>query len=105
MRNGLPKAVIDGDNEGIVKLVVVEGNGETIGGHIVEPEAGTLIHEIAIAMAGPLPPDTVRQTIHAFPTYSEAVRWAGGGVQVDNAARAGYVLCLKDVSPDDAVVA
>jgi len=94
---GLPKAVIDGENEGIVKLVAVEGSGEIIGGHIVGPEAGTLIHEIAVAMAGPLPADVVRHTIHAFPTYSEAVRWAAGGVPVDKAALVGCVLCLEPI--------
>ena len=101
---GLPKAVIDGDNEGIVKLVAVEGSGEIIGGHIVGPDAGTLIHEIAITMAGPLPADVVRHTIHAFPTYSEAVRWAAGHVPVDKGARVGCIMCLTDVPADDAVV-
>jgi pyruvate/2-oxoglutarate dehydrogenase complex dihydrolipoamide dehydrogenase (E3) component len=100
---GLPKAVIDGDNEGMVKIVAVKGSGEVIGGHIVGPDAGTLIHEIAIAMAGPLPADVVRHTIHAFPTYSEAVRWAAGGVPVDRAIRVGCVLCLKDVPDEEAV--
>jgi pyruvate/2-oxoglutarate dehydrogenase complex dihydrolipoamide dehydrogenase (E3) component len=101
---GLPKAVIDGQQEGMVKLVAVEGSGEIIGGHIVGPEASTLIHEIVIAMAGPLPADVVRHTIHAFPTYSEAVRWAAGGIPVDKAARVGCILCLTDVPEDDAVV-
>jgi pyruvate/2-oxoglutarate dehydrogenase complex dihydrolipoamide dehydrogenase (E3) component len=101
---GLPKAVIDGENQGMVKLVAVEGSGEIIGGHIAGPDAGTLIHEIAMAMAGPLPADVVRHTIHAFPTYSEAVRWAAGGVPVDKAARVGCTLCLKDVPADDAVL-
>jgi pyruvate/2-oxoglutarate dehydrogenase complex dihydrolipoamide dehydrogenase (E3) component len=100
---GLPKAVMDGENEGLVKIVAVEGSGEIIGGHIVGNEAGTLIHEIAIAMAGPLPADTVRHTIHAFPTYSEAVRWAAGGVPVDKAARVGCVLCLMGCEDDDAI--
>jgi pyruvate/2-oxoglutarate dehydrogenase complex dihydrolipoamide dehydrogenase (E3) component len=101
---GLPKAIMDGQNEGLVKLVAVEGSGEIIGGHIVGPEAGALIHEIVIAMAGPLPADTVRHTIHAFPTYSEAVRWVAGGIPVDKAVRVGCVLCLKDMPDDEAVV-
>jgi pyruvate/2-oxoglutarate dehydrogenase complex dihydrolipoamide dehydrogenase (E3) component len=102
--DALPKARIEGDTEGIVKLVAVEGSGEIIGGHVVGPEAGSLIHEVVIAMAGPLPADVVRHTIHAFPTYSEAVRWAAGGIPVDRAARVGCILCLKDAPADDAVV-
>lgn len=101
---GLPKAVMDGQNEGLVKLIAVEGSGEIIGGHIVGPEAGTLIHEVVIAMAGPLPADVVRHTIHAFPTYSEAIRWVAGGIPVDKAVRVGCILCLKDVPEDEAVV-
>jgi hypothetical protein len=54
-------------------------------------------------MAGLLPADTIRHTIHAFPTYSEAVRWAAGGIPVDSAARVGCVLCLTDVEEDGAV--
>lgn len=89
----LPRAVIDGEAEGLVKLIAVEGTGEIIGGHIVGPDAGSLIHEIVIAMAGPLPADVVRHTLHAFPTYSEAVRWAAGGLPVEESVRVGCVLC------------
>lgn len=93
----LPKAIIDGETEGVVKIVAVKGSGEIIGGHIVGAEAGSLIHEIVIAMAGPLPADVVRHTMHAFPTYSEAVRWAAGGSPAEEAARVGCVLCLKQI--------
>ncbi len=94
----LPKAIIDGETEGIVKIVAVKGSGEIIGGHIVGAEAGSLIHEIVIAMAGPLPADVVRHAMHAFPTYSEAVRWSAGGIPEEEVARVGCVLCLEQIS-------
>lgn len=82
-----------------------ESVARSSGSHIAGPEAGTLIHEVAVAMAGPLPADVIRHTIHAFPTHSGAVRWAAGGVPVDKAERVGCVLCVREVSPPDAVVA
>jgi hypothetical protein len=55
-------------------------------------------------MAGPLTADAVRHTIHAFPTYSEAIRWVAGGIPVDKAVRVGCILCLKNMPDDEAVV-
>jgi hypothetical protein len=55
-------------------------------------------------MAGPLPADTLRHTIHAFPMYSEGVRWAADHAPVDKSVRVGCVLCLEDLPDEDSVV-
>jgi pyruvate/2-oxoglutarate dehydrogenase complex dihydrolipoamide dehydrogenase (E3) component len=67
------RSLIDGRPQGIVKLVADADTGEVLGGHIVGDEAGAMIHEVVVAMAGGLPPSIVGEAIHAYPTFSESV--------------------------------
>ncbi len=69
------RAVIDGHPAGLVKLVSNGETGEILGGHIVGPAAGELIHQVVGAMAGRLPAAAIGDAVHAYPTLSEAVRW------------------------------
>ena len=61
---------------GFVKIVVDAKTRKILGGHIVGPRAGELIHEIALAMEGNLKVDVLAGMIHAYPTFSEAVKAA-----------------------------
>ncbi len=70
---GLGRALIDQDRRGFVKLIVDAKTKEIFGAHIVGKNAGQLIHEIAVAMKGKLPVTIIAKTIHAYPTFSEAV--------------------------------
>jgi pyruvate/2-oxoglutarate dehydrogenase complex dihydrolipoamide dehydrogenase (E3) component len=67
------RSLIDARPQGIVKLVADADTGEVLGGHIVGDEAGAMIHEVVVAMAGGLPPSIVGEAIHAYPTFSESV--------------------------------
>jgi mercuric reductase len=62
-------------DEGFVK-VITEHDGTLIGAAIVSPRAGEILHELTLAIQYGLTAHEVAQTIHAFPTWSEAVRIA-----------------------------
>jgi dihydrolipoamide dehydrogenase len=60
---------------GFVK-VITNSKGVLIGASIVAPRAGEVIHELTLAIQMELSAHDVANTIHAFPTWSEAVRIA-----------------------------
>lgn len=61
--------------EGFVK-VIAKTDGKLVGASIVSPRAGEMIHELTLAIQKGLTAHDVASTIHAFPTWSEAVRLA-----------------------------
>jgi pyruvate/2-oxoglutarate dehydrogenase complex dihydrolipoamide dehydrogenase (E3) component len=73
---GNERAHIDGETDGLVKLVADERTGELLGGHVVASEAAAMVHEIVAAMAGAVPPWAIANAVHAYPTFSESVREA-----------------------------
>ena len=77
------RAVIEGDVDGMVKLVTSGrpvvgrlGGGRLLGAHLVGPGAGELIHEVAVAMRSDSFAGRLAQTIHAYPSMSLAVQQA-----------------------------
>jgi pyruvate/2-oxoglutarate dehydrogenase complex dihydrolipoamide dehydrogenase (E3) component len=60
---------------GFVK-VIVNDKGVLVGASMVAPHAGEAIHELTLAIQHGLTAQDVTNTIHAFPTWSEAVRVA-----------------------------
>lgn len=61
--------------EGFVK-VLANKKGKLLGASVVSPRAGEVIHELTLAVQMGLKACDVAKTIHAFPTWSEAVRLA-----------------------------
>jgi pyruvate/2-oxoglutarate dehydrogenase complex dihydrolipoamide dehydrogenase (E3) component len=72
----LTRAIVSDETDGFIKIVAEEGSGRILGGHIVGAEASSLIHEVAAAMAGELSVSDIGNTLHAYPTLSEGVRYA-----------------------------
>ncbi len=72
----LTRPIVADETSGFIKIVAEEKSGRILGGHIAGAEASSLIHEIAIAMAGGLTVSDVGGTLHAYPTLSEGVRYA-----------------------------
>ena len=70
------RSYIEGEQAGLVKVVADAATGEVLGGHIVAEGGGELIHQVVGAMAGRVPARIIGDTIHAYPTLSESVRWA-----------------------------
>ncbi|MDQ6831076.1 MAG: FAD-dependent oxidoreductase [Gemmatimonadota bacterium] len=69
------RAIVDGETSGLVKLVT-DRKGRILGGHILGHGAGNLIAEVALAMKHGVRASALATTIHAYPTYPEAVREA-----------------------------
>ncbi|OGL96409.1 hypothetical protein A2318_03360 [Candidatus Uhrbacteria bacterium RIFOXYB2_FULL_45_11] len=71
--SSLGRSLADHAPDGIVKLVAHPKTRKILGGCIVGPHAGEMIHELALAIFANLSIDKLSEMIHAFPTYSEAV--------------------------------
>lgn len=72
----LGKALVDSEELGLVKLVADAASEEILGGHIVAPAAGEMIHEIVAAMKAHAPVSVIAAAIHAYPTYAEGFKAA-----------------------------
>ena len=72
--NGRARAM--GDVDGFVKILADAATDRVLGAHILGPDAGTLIAEIALAMEFGASAEDVARTCHAHPTLSETVKEA-----------------------------
>jgi dihydrolipoamide dehydrogenase len=72
--NGRARAMAATD--GFVKILADKKTDEVLGAHIIGPDAGTLIAEIATAMEFGASAEDIARTCHAHPTLSEAVKEA-----------------------------
>ncbi|WP_159996244.1 dihydrolipoyl dehydrogenase [Roseomonas sp. 18066] len=74
LANGRARAM--GDTDGFVKILADKETDRVLGAHILGPDAGTLIAEVAIAMEFGASAEDVARTCHAHPTLNEAVKEA-----------------------------
>lgn len=58
---------------GFVKIIA-DKKGVVLGASIVAPRAGEMIHELALAIQWRMKASKIDYTIHAYPTWSQAVR-------------------------------
>ncbi len=72
--NGRARAL--GDTDGFVKILADAATDRLLGAHIIGPDAGTLIAELATAMEFGASAEDVARICHAHPTLSEAVKEA-----------------------------
>ncbi|MEJ2671621.1 MAG: mercuric reductase [Deltaproteobacteria bacterium] len=71
------RAVIDGEDNGLVKIHVKPGTDRILGATIVARHAGEMISEITLALVTRLGLGTLAAVIHPYPTRAEAIRQAG----------------------------
>lgn len=71
------RAILDGEEDGFVKVHVRKGSDRIIGATIVARHAGDMISEITLAMTHGLGLSTIGSTIHPYPTQAEAIRKLG----------------------------
>ncbi len=69
--SSVDRAIADGEPNGFVKIVT-GSRGRILGGHIIGPDAGNLIHEIVLAMQKNVPIQNLSTTIHVYPTLAQA---------------------------------
>jgi pyruvate/2-oxoglutarate dehydrogenase complex dihydrolipoamide dehydrogenase (E3) component len=68
------RALVDGEDEGLVKVHVRKGTDKIVGATIVARHAGEMISEITLAMVGGLGLKTIANVIHPYPTQAEAIK-------------------------------
>ena len=70
-----------GDTDGFVKILADATTDKVLGAHIIGPDAGTLIAEIAIAMEFGASSEDIARTCHAHPSLNESVKEAALAVE------------------------
>ncbi|UJP05316.1 MAG: FAD-dependent oxidoreductase [Nitrosomonas sp.] len=75
---GLDRAITDEAAYGFVKVLTVPGSDRILGVCIVSNRAGDLLAEFVLAMKHGLGLNKILNTIHTYPTWSEAGKYAAG---------------------------
>ena len=70
-------AVLEGKEEGFVKIHTRKGTDKIVGATVVAENAGDLISEISVAMKNKVGLAGIGSTIHPYPTRAEAIRKLG----------------------------
>ena len=70
------RAKANADTDGMVKLLADATTDRLLGAHVLGPEAGTLIHEISMAMEFGGSAEDVARAFHGHPTLNEAIKEA-----------------------------
>lgn len=68
------RAILEGGDEGFVKVHVRKGTDKIVGATIVARNAGDMISEISVAMVNGLGLKAIAATIHPYPTQADAIR-------------------------------
>ncbi|WP_136809276.1 FAD-containing oxidoreductase [Desulfosediminicola flagellatus] len=71
------RAIVDGEEQGYVKIHVAKGKGQILGATIVGSHAGDMISEVSVAMQAGMGLGSLASVIHPYPTAAEAIRQCG----------------------------
>jgi pyruvate/2-oxoglutarate dehydrogenase complex dihydrolipoamide dehydrogenase (E3) component len=71
------RAILDGEDDGYVKVHARKGTDKIVGATVVASHAGDLISEITLAMTQGLGLKAISGTIHPYPTQGEAIKKIG----------------------------
>lgn len=75
---GNGRAWCAGETEGIAKIIAHAATGRILGVHLLGPRASDIVMEGVLAIRSGLTMQEVMSTVHAHPTFSEAVMEAAG---------------------------
>lgn len=75
----VPRAEVMLDERGLIKMVAEADSLRILGVHMVAHNAGDLIHEAALAVKYKLTAQDLVDTLHVYPTLSEAIRICAQG--------------------------
>jgi pyruvate/2-oxoglutarate dehydrogenase complex dihydrolipoamide dehydrogenase (E3) component len=76
MMQDTDRAIIDGRNDGFVKIHVKDGSDEIIGATIVASRASEMINEVAVIMHSKMGMRALATVMHTYPAQSDAIRMA-----------------------------
>ncbi len=71
------RAVLDGEAEGLVKVLVRAGTDRIVGATIVARHAGEMLPELTLAIEHGIGLGKIANVIHSYPTQAEAIRKLG----------------------------
>lgn len=74
----LDRAIADGEAKGFVKVLTKAGSDQVLGATIVGSHAGEIISEYVTAMKYGIGLNKILGTIHIYPTFAEANKYAAG---------------------------
>ena len=83
----LDRAIADGAAHGFIKVLTKPGKDHILGVTIVGEHAGELLAEFALAMRHGLGLNKILATVHPYPTWSEASKYAAGAWKRAHAPR------------------
>jgi len=75
--DAVDRALLDGEEDGFVRVHVHKGTDRIAGATVVARHAGEMISEITLAMAGGIGLKRIAGVIHPYPTQAEAIRKLG----------------------------
>jgi dihydrolipoamide dehydrogenase len=91
----LDRAITEGEDHGIVKVLTVPGKDRILGVTIIGHNAGELITEYISAMKYDFGMNKILSTIHIYPTFSEANKFVAGAWKKANAPKKLLKLVAK----------
>lgn len=71
------RAILEGKDDGFVKVHTKKGTDTIVGATIVAENAGDMISELTVAITGGLGLSKIGSAIHPYPTQAEAIRKLG----------------------------
>ena len=71
------RAVLDGEMDGFVKVLVRSGTDRIVGATVVARHAGEMLPELTLAMVKGVGLGALANVIHAYPTHADAIRKLG----------------------------
>jgi pyruvate/2-oxoglutarate dehydrogenase complex dihydrolipoamide dehydrogenase (E3) component len=71
------RAVLDGETDGMVKVLVAESSDHIVGATVVASHASEMISELTLAIAKGIGLSAIADVIHPYPTQAEAFRKLG----------------------------
>lgn len=74
---------------------VVTRKGKVVGGHVLAPNAGEVIHELALALAQGLALEDLAGMVHVYPTYSIGIQQLAGNAAYESARRYRFLVRSK----------
>ncbi|MCB9027089.1 MAG: FAD-dependent oxidoreductase [Bdellovibrionaceae bacterium] len=83
----LDRAIAEGEAHGFVKVLTVPGSDKILGVTIMGEHAGDIIAEFVAAMKHGFGLDKILATIHIYPTFAEANKYAAGVWKKANAPK------------------
>ena len=70
------RAVLDGEDEGFLRLHIKKGTDKILGATLVAAHAGDMIAELSLAITAGVGLEKIADTIHPYPTQAEIIKKA-----------------------------